>query len=102
MVVEEHPGLTALGPGEMFWLSLRPCYEKMEWISHDLCVEYEDVAGRKWRSGLTLKRKEGEGSFSVEGLFCENITLRVGAMRRLREWFRSRPREKESGGLSGK
>lgn len=90
-VTEEHPGLTGLGPGEIFTLSLGQAYERMGWVSHDLCAEYEDVARRRWRSWLALERIEGEKSFVVKGLFCESITLREGPMEKLRKWFRGCP-----------
>ena len=77
-VAEGPPGLAALGPGEIFRLSLGQSYDKMGWVGHDLCVEYGDVAGRRWRSGLVLKRIDGEQGFAVEGLFYERIAARGG------------------------
>lgn len=87
-LIEEHSGLAALGAGEMFSLSLRECYERMGWVSHDLCVEYEDVAGRKWRSGLTLNRVQGEQTFAVGALFCEMVEGESSAMGQFRKAWR--------------
>jgi len=41
--------------------------------NHDLVVQYEDVLGRKWRSGLELNCTQGEGKFTVKNLFYEKI-----------------------------
>ena len=61
-------GLKALGPGEVHQLGI-----EKRLSSHDLVVEYEDVFGRKWCSGLELNYTEGQNEFTVINLFYEKL-----------------------------
>ncbi len=61
--------LRALSPEEGYDLQI----EKRLSSSHDLVVEYEDVFGRKWCSGLELNYSERQNEFTVIKLFYERL-----------------------------
>jgi hypothetical protein len=65
--------ITAFGSGEVYELVLENVFEQLLWCSHDLLVEYEDVFGKKWRSGLELGYTSGADHFKVLNLFYEKM-----------------------------
>lgn len=68
------PELRALGAGEVYELDLLNTFGQMRWSSHDLTVEYEDIFGRKWCSGLELNYTSGADRFTVINLFYEKMS----------------------------
>lgn len=66
--------LRALGPGEVYELDLQNAFGGIMWSSHDLTVEYEDIFGRKWCSGLELNYTSGADRFTVIRLFYEKMS----------------------------
>ena len=65
--------LRALSPEEGYELNLKSVFGEQWLRSQDLVVEYEDVFGRKWRSGLELNHTEGQKSVTVMNLFYERL-----------------------------
>lgn len=65
--------LRALGPGEAYELVIESVIGQKRLSSHDLVVEYEDVFGRKWRSGLELNYTQGQDELTVMNLFYEKL-----------------------------
>ena len=65
--------ITAFGSGEVYELVLENVFDQLLWCSHDLLVEYEDVLGNKWRSGLELGYTSGADHFKVLNLFYEKM-----------------------------
>ena len=65
--------LRALGPGEVYELDLMNIFGQMRWSSHDLTVEYEDIFGGKWCSGLELNYTQEQEEFTVLNLFYEKL-----------------------------
>lgn len=65
--------LTALAAGEWFCVGRAGMFDAIEWRSHDLVAEYEDVFGGKWESGLVLRRNANEKSFTVAESFQRKI-----------------------------
>lgn len=50
----------ALAPGDKSEIYINSLFGQARMSSHDLVVEYEDVFGRKWHSGLELNCTQGE------------------------------------------
>lgn len=65
--------ITAFGPGETYELVIENVFGQVRWCSHDLLVEYEDVFGNKWCSGLELSYTSGANHFAVLKLFHEKM-----------------------------
>ena len=65
--------LIALSPEEGYELNIGNLFGQRRLSSHDLVVEYEDVFGRKWCSGLELNYTEGQDEFTVKNLFYERL-----------------------------
>jgi len=65
--------LRALSTEEGYELSLESIFGEQWLRSQDLVVEYEDVFGRKWRSGLELNHTERQKSVTVVNLFYERL-----------------------------
>lgn len=66
--------LRALGPGEAYELDLQKAFGEIRRSSHDLVVEYEDIFGLKWRSGLVLSYDPKTYQFTIIGLFYEKVS----------------------------
>lgn len=64
--------ITALGSGEACELVMKDVFGQIRGFSHDLLVEYEDVFGNKWCSGLELRHVSGD-RFTVLNLFYEKM-----------------------------
>ena len=65
--------LIALSPEEGYELNLKSVFGGQWLRSQDLVVEYEDVFGRKWCSGLELNYTEGQKNVTVMNLFYERL-----------------------------
>ena len=65
--------LIALSPEEGYELNLESVFGGQWLRSQDLVVEYEDVFGRKWCSGLELNHTEGRQNVTVMNLFYERL-----------------------------
>lgn len=65
--------LMALSPEEGYDLSLSGVFGQQWLRTQDLVVEYEDVFGRKWCSGLELNHTEGRKDVTVMKLFYEKL-----------------------------
>jgi len=65
--------LSALSPGESYELSLLTIKDWKRKGKHDLVVEYEDVFGKKWCSGLELDYDPHTDKFAVKGIFYERV-----------------------------
>ena len=67
-------GLSALASGEAYLLIIQTAFGQKMLSSHDLVVEYEDVFGGKWRSGLELNYTSGQDRYTVIRLFHEKMS----------------------------
>ncbi len=65
--------LRALSPDEGYELNIENTFGQKRLSSHDLVVEYEDVFGRKWCSGLELNYTQGQKELTVLKLFYEKL-----------------------------
>ena len=65
--------LKALSPEEGYELNIENAFGQRRLSSHDLVVEYEDVFGRKWCSGLELNYTEGQQELTVLKIFYEKL-----------------------------
>jgi len=65
--------LRALSPGEACELVIKNVFGQKRLSNHDMLVEYEDVFGRKWCSGLELNYTEGQQELTVIKLFYEKL-----------------------------
>jgi hypothetical protein len=73
----EVKGLLALGTNEGYDCNTDSlfCFSHVNDIasSHDFVIEYEDVFGSKWRSGLELNYSQGQSYFTIIRMFCEQL-----------------------------
>jgi len=65
--------LRALSPEEGYELNIGSMFGQKRLSNHDLVVEYEDVFGGKWCSGLELNSIEGQNELTVIKLFYERL-----------------------------
>jgi hypothetical protein len=64
-------------PNDTSEIFIKSLFGQVGMSSHDLVVEYEDVFGRKWRSGLELNYTQGEKRYTIKGLFYERMDQQV-------------------------
>jgi hypothetical protein len=72
LVLEGSP-LSVLAPGEEYELLLVTMRDWKRKSRHDLVVEYEDVFGRRWCSGLELDYAPQVDKFAVLKVFYERL-----------------------------
>jgi len=65
--------LSALSPGESYELSLLTIKDWKRKGKHDLVVQYEDVFGKRWRSGLELDYDHHLDKFAIKNFFYERV-----------------------------
>lgn len=74
-VTDGQTELRVLGPGEVYKLDLERTFGESVCCSQDLTVEYEDIFGADWRSGLALACDDGttDRTIRVVAFFYERI-----------------------------